>query len=193
MDKIGIPERNDEYRLARHLTAQYDAPAYVRRALQTQEALDRLHAVCRKQREAWLKEVRARLTALCSVTGSWGALRPLVSDEGQLEMLARLPAALGQEPSFRPDGRAGWGLAGALRALCHSLERFNRRWRHFVGQQDLRPVNERRDGYNRYYTLEKECALRSVRLARHGFQRLPPLTVEDLLAEFPLLPVPRLG
>ena len=34
---------------------------------------------------------------------------------------------------------------------------------------DLTHVNKLRDGYNRYYVLEKECALRNVRLAALGF------------------------
>ena len=57
---------------------------------------------------------------------------------------------------------------------------------------DLGPVNEVREGYNRYYLLEKECALRSPLLARQGFVRLNPLTVDDLAALLPPLPVPQL-
>ena len=56
---------------------------------------------------------------------------------------------------------------------------------------DLSAVNELRKGYNRYYVLEKECAVRSARIARQGFAPLPPLTTGDLVAQFPLLPVPR--
>jgi hypothetical protein len=54
----------------------------------------------------------------------------------------------------------------------------------------LNQVNDLRDGYNRYYVLEKECAVRSFRLARQGFCPLEPLTVEDITALFPLLHVP---
>jgi hypothetical protein len=53
-------------------------------------------------------------------------------------------------------------------------------------------VNGLREGYNRYYLLEKECALRSPRLARQGFVRLPAVTVDDLAAQLPPLPVPQL-
>jgi hypothetical protein len=56
---------------------------------------------------------------------------------------------------------------------------------------DLSQVNALRDGYNRYYVLEKECASRSPRTARHGFRPLPPLTADDLAALLPPLPVPR--
>jgi hypothetical protein len=50
-----------------------------------------------------------------------------------------------------------------------------------------------RDGYNRYYLLEKECALRSARVAREGFVRLAPLTLDDIRKMLPLLPVPTLA
>jgi hypothetical protein len=56
----------------------------------------------------------------------------------------------------------------------------------------LGPLNELRDGYNRYYLLEKECAIRSVALARRGFTPLPPLTLDDLAVLLPPLPVPQL-
>jgi hypothetical protein len=63
----------------------------------------------------------------------------------------------------------------------------------FLHTVNVTPVNELRAAYNRYYLLEKECALRSVRLARQGFRRLEPLTVEELALLLPLLPVPELN
>ena len=54
-------------------------------------------------------------------------------------------------------------------------------------------VNELRVAYNRYYLLEKECALCLVRLARQGFRRLEPLTVDELSLLLPPLPVPELN
>jgi hypothetical protein len=62
----------------------------------------------------------------------------------------------------------------------------------FLANVDLTAVNELREGYNRYYVLEKECAVRSARIARQGFTPLPPLTHDELMSQFPLLPVPRL-
>jgi hypothetical protein len=73
-----------------------------------------------------------------------------------------------------------------------SLERFNERWQRYVYQLDLAPVNEVREDYNRYYLLEKECAMRNGNLARRGFTRMTPLTHAELAALFPPLPVPRL-
>ncbi|HVS34068.1 MAG TPA: hypothetical protein VMS17_00705, partial [Gemmataceae bacterium] len=54
---------------------------------------------------------------------------------------------------------------------------------------DVHRVNDLRDGYNRYYLLEKECALRSPRLARQGYRPLAPLTVQELEALMPPLPM----
>jgi hypothetical protein len=76
--------------------------------------------------------------------------------------------------------------------LQESLQRFNRRWQEFVPKVDLARVNELRNGYNRYYLLEKECAGHSPVLARRGFQRMEPLTTTELCRLFPLLPVPQL-
>jgi hypothetical protein len=46
--------------------------------------------------------------------------------------------------------------------------------------------------YNRYYVLEKECVMGSARLAARFFTPIPSLTVDRLLRDHPLLPVPRL-
>jgi hypothetical protein len=80
-----------------------------------------------------------------------------------------------------------------LRELVSSLERFNTRWQPYIEQVDCRTINELREGYNRYYVLEKACALRSDRLARIGFEPMAPLTVEELAGQLPLLSVPRLA
>jgi len=72
------------------------------------------------------------------------------------------------------------------------LETFNRRWFDFLPTVDLTAVNEARDGYNRYYLLEKECAMRSPRLARQGFERLECFTIGELMTMLPILPIPKL-
>jgi hypothetical protein len=77
--------------------------------------------------------------------------------------------------------------------LIPALERFNRRWEAFLPTVDLTSLNRLREGYNRYYLLEKECAVRSVVVARRGFSPLPPLTQTDLAALLPCLPVPQLS
>jgi hypothetical protein len=81
-------------------------------------------------------------------------------------------------------------LRRALAELCGSIELFNRRWREYLPTVELNEVNALRDGYNRWYVLEKECAVRSPRLAREGFVRLEPLSSASLLELLPPLGVP---
>jgi hypothetical protein len=83
-------------------------------------------------------------------------------------------------------------LSVALRELVDSVQCFNKRWSPFLESVDLTRINQLRDGYNRFYLLEKECVVRSSRLARQGYQPLPPMTLDELAALFPPLPVPRL-
>jgi hypothetical protein len=83
-------------------------------------------------------------------------------------------------------------LRRALRELRESLEFFNRRWQPFLEEVDLTWVNELRDGYNRYYVIEKECVVRLPSLARQGFEPLAPATPAEVAAVLPLLPVPEI-
>jgi hypothetical protein len=193
MDDLTVLGPDDE-RQQRELLGAIGAPAYIRRARRVQEAYDELLARGRRQRDEWLSVVRIHLGQLHAMAGGWDSLRPLVREDADLEGLRRLHAEL--RPKLRAPvapTTAARALRRALRLVADGLERFNRRWRRYVGQADLDAVNELREGYNRYYVFEKECAVRSATVARQGFLRLPPLTVADLLAELPLLPVPRLA
>ena len=168
------------------------APAYIRRAQGVRQALDALVAACRRQREEWLGMARLRLGMLHALAGGdWSALRPFLA-EGQEAVLEALRVELAPRlrTTIEPTTSARV-LRRALRELLESLERFNRRWAEHLARQDLRPVNEAREGYNKYYLLEKECAVRSPALARRHFEPLPPLTLADLEALVPPLPVPR--
>jgi hypothetical protein len=192
VDDVPILGGGDD-RLFKTFEAQYDAPAYVRRARQVEDAWEGILHRCRRQRDEWLGMVRTRLGLLRGLAGDWAALRPWLTDDEQVAVLQHLEALL--QPRLRvPVQRtsSGWALRRALRELNESLERFNRRWQAFLPGVDLTQVNELRDGYNRYYLLEKECAVRSVRVARQGFRRLEPLTTEAVAAALPALPVPRL-
>jgi hypothetical protein len=82
-------------------------------------------------------------------------------------------------------------LRRALGVLASDIEAFNRRWTAYLPTVDFAAVNQQRADYNRYYVLEKECAVRSLMVARHGFQPLAPLTTADLFEALPILPVPR--
>jgi hypothetical protein len=194
LDDIPILGRGDDGHLINRFLAHYDVPAYIRRARRVQQAFDHLVQRCRAQREEWLKAVALRLRMLGALAGDWHSLRPLLRDADQVGVLRELEALLGPVPRKRP-----WSAASlrarrrALRHLHEGIERFNRRWQAYLPTVDLTPVNEARDGYNRYYLLEKECAVRSARVARQGFHRLEPVTVADLAALLPPLPIPRLA
>jgi hypothetical protein len=174
--------------------SHYDVPAYVRRARGVQDAFEHLLRTCRAKRDELLAMVRTRVGVLHGLAGDWAVLRPLLADDEQVHALRQLHADL--NPKLRvpvTPTSSLWALRRAIRELSESIERFNRRWQEFLPKVDLTRVNELRDGYNRYYLLEKECAVRSPRLARQGFHRLEPLTTEELVLLLPPLPVPRLA
>jgi len=193
VDAIPVLGRNDDNRVVQRVLGHYDAPAFIRRARRVQEALDLVLVRCRQQRDQWLMMPRLRLGMLRALAGDWHRLQPWLADEDQFVVLQDLENELTPRLRVRieptPSGRK---LQRHLRALRESLETFNRRWLDFLLNVDLTPVNEAREGYNRYYLLEKECAMRSPRLARQGFHPLQPMTVDELRTRLPLLPIPRL-
>jgi hypothetical protein len=178
MGEFAAAGRDDSNGLVRYLAGRYDVPAYVRRARRVQEALDLLVQRCLHRRDEWLDMVRLRLKMFVALAGPEEVekVRPLANHLG-----TSLPSLVPPTPSRRRLRRAG-------RELAESLDRFNRRWTSYLEQVDLAEVNRLRAAYNRYYLVEKECALRSPRLARHGFQPLNALTHADLIELLPALP-----
>ena len=73
--------------------------------------------------------------------------------------------------------------------LVKSVERFNRRWSESLSALRLDPINQQIETYNRYYVLEKECVLGSARLAARHFVPKSLLSLDDLVADFPYLPI----
>jgi hypothetical protein len=191
--EVPIAGRDDANDAFKQFQAIYGAPAYVRRARSVEAAYDLLLERCRRQREEWLPMVRMRLGTLHALAGEWEKLRPLVA-ELDLERLRELYAQLSPRLRVPVEPTTSSRLMrNTLAELRESLELFNRRWSSYLAMIDLKEINELRDGYNRYYVLEKECAVRSARLAREGFTRLEPLTTADLFRLLPLLPVPNLA
>jgi hypothetical protein len=190
----GGPLADDpDLRLRMQIAAQYDAPAFVRRARHVADEYEALLARCRRQRADWLTGVRLHLGSVRAGAGSWDVLRPLLADTAQVAALEQLHAEAG-DPEHAMTGPTGRrGLRRALRDLNHSIERFNGRWTAFLRAFDLSAINAARDGYNRHYLLEKECAVGPSRLHARTFRPLDPLTADDLLVALPPLPVPRLA
>jgi len=185
---------SDDGRELRELMAQFDAPAYVRRARDVEGAYEQLLGRCRRQRSETVAMVRVRLGHLMALANWWESLAPVLADAGELQALQNLHDEL--RPAMRAKiapATSERALRRAAAALCHSLLRFNERWQRFLDSVDLEPINALREGYNRNYLLEKECAMRSARLARMGFRPLAPLTRDELATLFPTLPVPRLA
>jgi hypothetical protein len=191
MDEAPILGSNREQKIFNHVMALHGAPAFIRRAQIAQATWDLVVDRCRRQRDKWLGMVRTRLGMLRALAGQWPVLASLVRDGSDLEVLARLEGDLRPvlrypaEPTTSPRR-----LRTALKELIASLEYFNQRWQEYLAAIDLTEVNRLRDNYNRYYVLEKECAVRSAAIARQGFQRLPPVAVDDLATLFPPLPEP---
>jgi hypothetical protein len=173
------------------LLSRYDGPAFVRRDRRVREAFEGLLDRCLRQRHEWLDIVGVRVGALYALAGGWDSLALTLADAGQIDILRQLHATLKPELRAPVEQSASIRiLRQATRELVSSMERFNRRWRQFLREVDLSEVNSLRETYNRYYLLEKECAIRSTRLARQGFQRLEPVTREELAARFPMLTIP---
>jgi hypothetical protein len=190
---ILLPSREDGRQAFNEVLAQYDGPAYVRRARRVQGAYDELLDQCRRQRDEWLALVRIRLGTLRALAGDWPALGPHLADPEQTRHLEEMHTAL--DPRLRVPAEPTTSarvLRQALNELGESIERFNRRWLECVRGLDLSALNAERADYNRYYLLEKECLVRSPHIAGQGYRSLDPLTPDDLLAVLPPLFVPRL-
>lgn len=192
MDELSTGYRDEELRLRMAVAAQYDVPAYIRRARGVEAVLEELLDMARRQRTERLFGVRLHIGVLRAGIRQWFDLRPLLDDDGQLSVLGKLHAEAGEldVPTTGPTSHAG--RRRALVRLRSSIERFNRRWLPFVDELDFGELNRLRDGYNRYYLLEKECAVGPARLLPQMFRRLPPFAAADLLEKLPPLPVPRL-
>jgi hypothetical protein len=190
MEDIQILGRDEGHDIFRRFVAQYDVPAYIRRAQRVQDAFEELLGRCRRQRDEWLAMVRLRLGTLCALAGDWSRLGPLLAEPADVSVFRSLYASL--EPRLRTPVTPSASprvLRRALHELMDSTTRFNDRWDTFLKAVDLAPINELRDGYNRYFLVEKECAVRSARVARQGFRRLELLTVENLIELLPYLPL----
>jgi hypothetical protein len=193
VDDTPILGLNEDRRMLQQLVAAGGVPAFAARAQRVQEAFDALVAVCRRERAAFLKVARSQLGTLQELAGTWSRLLPWLQDEAQLDIFPHLCAEM--RPNVRTPSQPTSSkrtLRRALHELVASLDYVNLRWQKYLQELDLSRVNGLRDGYNRYYVLEKECLLGSPRLARQGFRPLPPLTRDDILALFPSLPVPAL-
>src|SRR5216684_4330654 len=97
MDEIPILGHDDEAQILKRFVAHYDAPAYMRRARQVQEAFEQMLERCRHERDELLQMVRLRLGVLHGLAGTWDKLRPWLKSEHQLRSLQDLYSLLDPE------------------------------------------------------------------------------------------------
>jgi hypothetical protein len=172
----------------------YDAPAFIRRARRVEDAERMLGEHLAAKRSEKLEFVRLRIGQLRALAGTWEALRPLLADDASLDHLRVLHEALQPVLRLPPEvTQSRRALRAALTELLDTMITFNNRWHTLLVEYDLTSLNKLRDGYNRHYLIEKECALGGGPAVRMGFKRLEPLTVADLFCQFPLLPMPCLA
>lgn len=191
MDELLLPAGGDTNKAMRSVLAQFDGPAYLRRARRVKAALEQLHERCRRQRDELLTMVRLRLGLLQALAGNLDALMPVLLDADQVTQLQGMHAEL--KPELRAPVQPIYSprrLRAALADLTESIQLFNQRWARFVREVDLTEINHLIHGYNRWYVLEKECIVGSPRIARQGFEPMRELTLEDLEMAYPPLNVP---
>lgn len=182
--------RSDDWdSITRSVLGLFDQPAYVRRALRVEEAMDQLRQRAKRQRNEWLSEVRVALAhwdQTCKRQPSAGELLgEHRSSVDELMTSVGLPA--------RPLPPPLWPMSGkrALRNLARAVDSFNRRWLRWIEHVDLGDVNRRVDEYNAHYLLEKECAFRSPMAAARGFVPLQHIDSSWLGRQFSPLPTLR--
>ena len=183
MDTVALGDDPDR-RQFNEWASLFDAPAYIRRARRVEAAREAIQVAATRQRDEWLTMPRLRLGTLQALAGDW---QRFAAADVLMVLWTELTPRLRLPPARTESKRA---LRSALSELIESLERFNARWTSYLHKIDFREVNALREGYNRYYVLEKSCSLRSDLLAWHGFAPLPMMDVGEILRQMPTLPVP---
>jgi hypothetical protein len=169
----------------------FDAPAFVRRAREVEDAWSGLLDGCRRERKRLLEMPRMRLARFFALA-QLSSQNPF-SICGPDDLITLRGLFQEWKPQLRGvvnPARSSAELERAQDDLARSFRRFNERWSRYLHELDLNPINGLREGYNRFYLLEKECALWSSRIAQEGFVPLKFVTIADLETEFPLLRIP---
>ncbi len=173
------------------LLGLFDVPAFARRGQDVEHGLVRLRARCRFERTERLMMVHIRLRQWAAVSTGPDDFRSAFQEP--VAPLWKLTDCEPSTPRWADRRASSWRRRSVARDLIASIERFNTRWLQFLDSIDLEPLNTAIDLYNRYYLLEKECSLGSARLAARHFSPKPPISLDEVLDEFPPLPVPSLS
>ncbi|HAD57928.1 MAG TPA: hypothetical protein DCG12_01610 [Planctomycetaceae bacterium] len=184
-----LPLSNDDLQTFQHLVMSFDTPAYMRRARDMESEWNAVVSMCRRQQQTWQEVIRIKVAQFFVRVNIATASEYFASES--LEALICLHEEWQTELKSRTCGPVNSRrLAVDIR---NSFERFNNRWRVWLPEVDLSQVNARRQAYNDFYVLEKECAVRSAQVARAGFEQAPMATADDLWGLFPELPALRLS
>lgn len=171
--------------------AAFDTPAFMRRARDAEVAWEFLLDRCRQKREKLLEFPRLRVAKFFKSLSDSTEVHPQICSPQDLAYLSDLYQVWSPRLQIAvPVVQSERQLKRLLSELRESFESFNRKWTRHITEIDLTEINKLRDKYNKYYVLEKECAVRSTAVAVSGFVPLAPVTTDDLFETFPLLKVP---
>lgn len=160
-----------------------ELPAYVQRARRTEDAVAAAFREASRTREEMLSFVCLRLRQYLDSVPGPDPIHPTVRKIHEAVRELSTFKELRSRPARRSASRVALGRLGA------SVARFNRRFRRFIEEDaPLDRANREIDGFNRYYPLERQAAIRHVPLDKLTLEAKTPLTREDLIRELPLLP-----
>ena len=158
----------------RQMLGMFDVPAFAKRGKDLEHALLRLHARCRVSRLERLEMVHLRLRQWASAVQGPEAW-PIAFEES-LQPLWEQAAA--PPPNWARQTASVRRCRLIARDLHTSVSRFNRLWLKHLDELNLQALNTLVEHYNRYYVIEKECFVKSARLAALHFSPRPPVTSE---------------
>lgn len=174
--------------------AEHDVPAFLRRSQGVNDAWKEAIRECQVAREKLLEMPRLRLGVLAETAQhDWVEVASLLVDRSSADRLREYHDAW--QPVLRTDVAAVRNSKlwiKPIQELITSFRRFNQRWEEYANAFDYRRVNALRDGYNKFYVIEKSCAFDSDRIGAEGFVELQPASSADMMRELPLLHVPEL-
>jgi hypothetical protein len=174
------------------LAQQGEEPSFLRRAKATHEAWEALLKSCQSQRQDMLRWVRMHLANLArQLNEDWSQLEPFLESDCQISGFRNMYEQWNAQLPVGVNSTSPWStIRSSLKEFARSVQRFNRAWSNFLQRVDLDDVNRLRSDYNKYYPIEKAAAFDSEEIGRLGFDPLEIVTVEQLAAIFPPLPLP---
>jgi hypothetical protein len=182
----------DDY-LIKRVLGTFDVPAYVKRGLKLESEEQAVLGRCAALREKKLLRVRLAIIACCRTVENISELIEYCEPSSDAETLISLTELVpADRRRFARRTLSRSRVRRRLKQLIEECDQFNEHWQHVLEGADLEPLNHMIADYNRYSLFERECAMRSARLAAHGFQPRQPWTRAELERHFPPLPVPRL-